>query len=68
MKSSSRKLISFACLTLSATLATAQQPQPNFYRISFVKTKPDKVADFQAFFKETVIPIQKVLIQAGSVT
>jgi hypothetical protein len=59
----------YAVASLSLAIGVAQQPASvSFYRVDFLKAKPGKLAEYQAFLKKNLPAISQASIKAGKLT
>jgi hypothetical protein len=52
-------------LLAGATAVMAQQPNLDFYRITFTKSKPNKATEYEAFLKQNLLPVEQAAIHPG---
>lgn len=63
-------IASFSVAALFLATAMAQQPvtPPAFYRVDFLKAKPGKLTDYEAFLKKNLPGISQASIKAGKLS
>ncbi|MGD1070367.1 MAG: hypothetical protein ABSB15_09515 [Bryobacteraceae bacterium] len=63
-------IASLSVVAFSLATAVAQQPvtPPAFYRVDFLKAKPGKLTDYEAFLKKNLPGISQASIKAGKLS